>query len=623
MVVLVGGLVQGCTGGGKDTKSGPCDFQFGTGGPVAQFHTDEACAPNPWPSDRLLVSGRVTVPESRISYALPDGEAFDAAREYLQQTADTLDADGWSTIAPIHVVLDSEPDLATVQDGVALFRFDAGAPVADATVLEPRWDADLSALVLQPLTPLREATTYGVIVTADLLDASQRPTARSRQFQEYLAAEPIANDLVLYEDSGVQTDRIAVAFTFTTAANTGEMVAIRDRVFAAPDGTHAPAYESPSSFPDLAEGWFPVATDSAGFLAAGGATLGTANELAGIAVGSFDAWDFRGTDLGAFDAALVDGTATPPVNRLDFRLTIPEGPTPPGGWPVVIYAHGLGGSNESVISTGNALAAYGFAAIGISALHHGYRGTVPEFFDWNSMPATREHFRQTYADHLQLLRMLQEGAGDALAPFDQLDTANVSYFGVSLGGIMGSSFLSLAPDNVTGLLVVPGAHLSRELYAQSVAGQYLYPFISNRADIDPVDAEFPLFLKGFEMLVQVGLDRADPVNYAARVVTPGTQFPGSSPKRVLQTISTGDGWVPNDSNYALQRALGIPTLDQETIDGAGVSGAWIFDASDFPEVAGEEPHGYFGLLCEARHMAFHWLESGGTEVLDPTTLTCP
>lgn len=614
-------LTTGCTGSEGD-KGGRCDFQFGAG-PVAQFHEDNDCAPNPWPSDRLLAAGRVAVPASRVGYALPPDAAFDDARTYLQETSDDLDADGWSTIAPLHVVLDDEPDLTTVDDGFRFYRFDGGTPQADATAFAARWDADLNALILQQQTPLQEGTTYGVVITANLLDAEGRPTARSREFQRYLSSDDaLANDVTLYENAGVTTDLIAVAYTFTTATNTAQLASIRDVVFAAAGGVHAPAYESPSSFTGLVEGYH--LSGSADFTSSiAGITSGT--NLAAIVNGSFDAWDFRNSSSGAFEESFVNGTSTPGVARLDFRLTIPEGTTPPGGWPVVIYAHGLGGQNTDVYRWGNALAPHGFAVIGISALKHGYRGTVPEFFDWESLPRTREHFRQTNADHLQLLRMIIEGKADALAPFDQLDETNVSYMGISLGGILGESFLALAPgaNNQRGLIIVGGGHLSRELYAESVGAGYFYPFLQNRAQINSGDPEFQLFMKGFEMLVQLGMDRADPVNFAAHVVAPNTPLTGGANKLVLQTISVGDTWVPNDANEALQRAYGIPTLTAATTSTNGVSGAFRFTSTDFPQVSGEEPHGWFSDLCEAQEMGFTWLESEGETFVDPTTVTCP
>lgn len=615
-------LVSGCTGETDKTKSGPCDFQFGNGGPVAQFKRDVACAPNPWPSDRMRDAGGLTIPPSRVDYMLGEDGGFDEAREYLAYTLSTLDVDGWSTIAPLRIRFDSAVDVTTAEDGIAFFRFEGNTPVADATAFDAGWDDELSALVLQPRTPLLDGTTYGVVVTADLLDEAERPTARSREFQEYLAdpAEALPADLTLYEDSGVPTDRIALAFTFTTATNTDDLLSIRDWIFSNPAGEHDLDYAS-GTFDDLILGYH-LAGSTEFTTSLGSATAGS--NLAAIVNGSFDAFDFRGADGGSFDANLVDGSATPPVNRVDFRLTIPEGAPPtPDGWPVVVYAHGLGGSNDDVYEWGDRLAPYGFAVIGISALQHGYRGSVEFFFDWSSLPATREHFRQTNADHLQLLRALRDANAAALAPFDELDVDDVSYFGISLGGILGSSFLSLNQFGDRGLLVVPGGHLSRELYAQTVGEGYFYPFLQNASGLDSGSPEFQTFLKGFVPLAQLGMDAADPVNYARRVVTPGAQFPDTPAKAVLQTISLGDTWVPNDTNEALQRALGIPTLTAGSSSATAISGAWVFDDSDFPQVTGDEPHGWFTDLCQAQTMGFTWLESGATDLVDPTNVTCP
>ena len=119
--------------------------------------------------------------------------------------------------------------------------------------------------------------------------------------------------------------------------------------------------------------------------------------------------------------------------------------------------------------------------------------------------------------------------------------------------------------------------------------------------------------------VRYGSGRLDAFRY---YFGPGAQFPDTPAKSVLQTISIGDTWVPNDTNEALQRALGIPTLTQASSSGTAISGAWVFDVTDFPQVSGDEPHGWFSDLCGAQEMAFTWLESSGTELLDPTT-ACP
>jgi hypothetical protein len=74
-----------------------------------------------------------------------------------------------------------------------------------------------------------------------------------------------------------------------------------------------------------------------------------------------------------------DGSGTPIVidtPQIPFTIVVPKGTPPPGGWPVIIQQHGLGGQRDTVVGFGEADAARGFASIGIDAVAHGYR-----FFD--------------------------------------------------------------------------------------------------------------------------------------------------------------------------------------------------------------------------------------------------
>lgn len=620
----------GC-GGGKGGDGGPCAFENRSAGATAQFHADSSCATNPFPDDRLRSGDALVLPVSRFSYLLDENdETLDTARAYIASIAAGIDTDGFSTTAPIVISLNKEVDLATVPDGVQLYRFSGAVPAADQTVLVPTWEADRSALLLQQRTPLAESTTYGVVITAGLLDLGGRPTARARDFQALLSTAPTAELTALVDaavNAGTSSDAIALAFTFRTQTITADLLAIRDQIFGATTlGSSLDiAYQDPSTIPDAIEGAF--TSGETGFTSSLASVGVAGTNLAMIFNGSFASYDFRGADKKGFDQPHVDGTTTPPAVRLLIRGTIPKGTMPAGGWPVVIYGHGLGGKNDDVYEWGDKIAPHGFAMVGITAAEHIPRGEVITFFDWDSMPGTRESFRQTTADQLQMLRALRDAKNAGLAPYTNLNLQEVSYFGISLGGIMGSSFLALAPDVKRGALVVPGGHLSYELYAEEVATSYLWPFISNRSGLQPTDPTWIPFLKNFEHLIQIGLDAGDPLNYAPHVVTPGNQLPGVSGSRpILMHESEGDNWVPNVANEALREALGIPVLTAPVTDGAGVSGMWLYREADFaaayPEIVGTEPHGYISRLCEAQEQIWHWLETEGTEVVSPIGLPC-
>ena len=71
-----------------------------------------------------------------------------------------------------------------------------------------------------------------------------------------------------------------------------------------------------------------------------------------------------------------DGSGTPiviDIPKIPVTVVIPKGTPPPGGWPVIIQQHGLGGQRDTVVGFGETDAARGFASIGIDSVAHGYR----------------------------------------------------------------------------------------------------------------------------------------------------------------------------------------------------------------------------------------------------------
>src|SRR5207247_14506 len=124
----------------------------------------------------------------------------------------------------------------------------------------------------------------------------------------------------------------------------------------------------------------------------------TSTNISAIAVGSFDSYDFRSSADGPFDPQRIDGSAVPSVNHLDFYMTIPKTAAPPNGYPIVIFAHGLGGSGRDVINVPRAVGDAPLMGIGISALHTCRRGDPGSFFNFDQLTATREYLRQTVAD---------------------------------------------------------------------------------------------------------------------------------------------------------------------------------------------------------------------------------
>jgi len=60
------------------------------------------------------------------------------------------------------------------------------------------------------------------------------------------------------------------------------------------------------------------------------------------------------------------------INTLHFSLSLPSGPMPAGGWPVILWAAGSGGSSSFFLEWVSIQAAHGFALITIDNVGHGF-----------------------------------------------------------------------------------------------------------------------------------------------------------------------------------------------------------------------------------------------------------
>ena len=125
-------------------------------------------------------------------------------------------------------------------------------------------------------------------------------------------------------------------------------------------------------------------------------------------------------------------------------------------------------------ATSDEIAAVGTDApimgIGISAVQHGLRGNVVNFFVLDDIATTRENFRQTVADFLQLTKMVENAHAAGIAPFDMIDPQSIFYLGGSLGGIIGTMYMAVEPDVQVGLLSVPGGGLLNILDSIDIGG---------------------------------------------------------------------------------------------------------------------------------------------------------
>ena len=279
--------------------------------------------------------------------------------------------------------------------------------------------------------------------------------------------------------------------------------------------------------------------------------------LGGVAMvtGQVRATDFRD----AHGVIAGDGTATAHATWIDFTMTMPDHGATAGGAPVVIYGHGLSAFKETELVVASDNARHGLATIAIDIPDHGSRISDGGFLldianpkdlgRLTSMPlqgvldevsllrAIKTHF--STLDALPL-RWLAGTWGDGVA---ELDTSHVYYEGTSLGGILGLTFLGLAPEVDGAFLQVPGAGIV-DIMFHSILWDAFKGVVPTGAKVGDAHA----LLGNAHML----LDRADDTFYLDRIRARSTP--------VYIVYAENDGVVPNAATNRLIALTGFPLV---------------------------------------------------------------
>lgn len=401
---------------------------------------------------------------------------------------------------------------------------------------------------------------------------------------------------------GVSREEIALAISFPTQPIEDDLLAARERLGASASAEPFRArFDDPDPDDDLVLGLFDRSDpEFASFLAAN-------PEVALVGHGLIRSPDFRGED-GLFDPALLAGERAPAEQQLDFFLTVPLGTGP---HRVAIVQHGFGGDNRFVLDLAGELAREGIAAIGISAASHGRRGSPLALLQATPM-RTRDLFRQTHVDLMALVRAIEAGIDVDADGKPDLAAHHIGYLGVSLGGILGATFVALEEPVEGAVLNVAGgrvAFLGNNPGTRPIFTSYL----AEQANLDVASPEFEVFLQRSLELGQQALDPADGLNFARRWNL--EPLPGFAARRVLIQEGIGDTLVSNEATEALAAAGGLIAQTPRS-DPAGVSGLWRFD-----------PPGGHGILGrpDVRDQALTFLSSRGALLIDPAAAgpRCP
>lgn len=430
---------------------------------------------------------------------------------------------------------------------------------------------DRQTLILRPMKRLANARRYAVAVTkavktlegktpappegfAKILDG----TAASERGKRQAARMP---DIVsALSKAGVDEGELLVAWDFVTASEEGAigpLLSMRDQTVKA-----------------LAEEKF-------------GFTIDTieddfSDKALRRITGTFEAPKFISqTKLDDPDATLTFDEQNHPVRdgnlSAPFTLILPR-KAADGPVKLLVFGHGflgtaadeMGGPGGSYVQ--DFLEDKGYAAIGTdwSGLS-AYEGIDPAgssaaalaVKDINHLSWISDRLAQAVINVTVLARLAPAIAADPAAQVNgqvAVDGSSVGYYGISLGGVMGSVVVGVAPDLPWGVLNVGAAGWTTLL--QRSTNWALFKLIIDGSYPDRLDQQSII------CVMQQYLDLADGMNLAPHYADP---LPGNSPRRVLLQIGVGDLQVSNVASTMFARTAGFPLLDSSPVDVWGMT----------------------------------------------------
>ncbi len=464
------------------------------------------------------------------------------------------DLDGFGTTAPIFLRFDGEVELPEFSEfpveGIELWSLGDSPESLDYSM---NYFKGEHSIAIWPIRPLKPGTLHAVLVTHKVKDAEQNEICPSVTMRKLLSGESTDPRLSRLHDryarmlsaTNYKADEISAAVAFTTQTLFEKKLEIAQTIENR-DYTWATA---------------PVCEE---------ATEGRRCQ------GSFKAIDFRGEDGST-------SLATPfKEYEIPFEIVLPvlsEEVTAP--YTTVVVGHGLGQDRTLARKVHTHLAGQlKMATVAIDSPYHGdHPGGVPEgegterevnqLLGFFGVPVpfdiinlkldpkkARGNLDQAAFDKLQFWRLLQQNSDIDGDGNPDLDWDRTAYVGVSLGGILGPQFLSLASGMRAAELGVSGAHLSELAYMHPVLQQEKYAGYVNVVFNPRIysDASFLRTLAALQMVI----DDAEPLNYADHLQS--ERFDETVGPHLLLISALDDQLVPNVSTNALVRTLKVPLV---------------------------------------------------------------
>lgn len=259
------------------------------------------------------------------------------------------------------------------------------------------------------------------------------------------------------------------------------------------------------------------------------------------------------------------GDLSPTVVRTEqvcASLTVPNGAAPAGGWKVVLYAHGTGGSFRSHALDGAATSAP-VAMLGFDQVGHGSRRGVngqtrsPDdvVFNFANPLSARGTMAQGAADLLSMTKYLRNLSASELPP---LDTSRIVFWGHSQGATEGALFLAREVDVDGAVFSGASANLTEALTSKQAPVDLTNVLWSALGEGAPTSVTVNHPVLG---LMQQWSDVVDPLHFAARDVSGSTYA-----RHVFQVWGRDDSFTAKNvqNAFAMGARLRLvgPTVDE-------------------------------------------------------------
>ncbi|MEN8166816.1 MAG: Ig-like domain-containing protein [Pseudomonadota bacterium] len=581
------------------------DYDFDASAEAAQetYDAENEVQPRPLfnPAEGVIPSATnlLFLGSEDFTLNIPIDPLLDSAGEQaLKATLNELD--GFSTSSPVTVEFSTTLDPASVTAAGSVRLFEVVTDLATGAVIGVSREVTAAeylaiptgvnqdTLVIQPLVPLRESSSYLAVFTNGITDAAGIPAKADTVYRLLKSTEPFTGDLLELEplrlltqtfefwasSQGIDPADIVLSWVFTTQSITKVLETVADAVLPGAITVAPTGMDTKTADPRL-QGKADVyigTLEIPYYLTAPSDTDPTAALT--------EYW------TGVDDSALTWFNPIPvttddnQTQTIPLLLTLPNseslaGAMPAGGWPVVIFQHGITQDRSNLLAIADALADAGFAAVAIDMPLHGitdssnplHADNTPyaetertfnmdfvdnstgaagpdglvdpsgqHFINLQSLLTSRDNMRQAAAD----LLVLHQSLADITAV--GLDSTKVNFVGHSLGAMAGTVFLALDSQVGAASLAMPGGGIARLLDGSATFGPIIQAGLAANG-VEPGTEEYDAFM----VVAQTAVDSGDPINFGARAAQ-------NHPIHMIEVVSGVDSLpdqvIPNEVSSA-------------------------------------------------------------------------